>query len=572
MRRLVCLFVLPTLSLLFCPALSHAVWYPDGVRVSWLNDYQGSFSYGQVITGDGAGGVIVAWRNSSDGNTTDLRAQRLDANGVPKWGSNGVAVCSAPEKQLLSAIMSDGEGGAFVVWIDHRAFGGFAQDIYAQRIDADGTSLWTPDGVLITPDQSYIEESIVMTSDGAGGAIIAWSYDLFLGQGRDIFAQRLDPDGALLWAADGVTLCGAAGNQRSPSIVSDGAGGAIVSWDDERSGPNIYAQRVSATGLLQYSINGNTICSAPGTQSHNAIAPDGANNAIIVWQDARNDTEAIYAQRTFPNGSTQWDIDGVLVCTAAQAQTVPTIVPIASAEAIITWQDARAGSVLKLYSQRLNAAGTRQWSADGIPLCTGTGNQIVQSMVLDYSGGAIIAWEDQRNGTRDIYAQRIDGSGTTQWSSAGVALCSAAQDQWTVALTPDGAGGAFAAWADNRGWPGSSKVKVYAQHVGSGGVVPTGVGRTPPHPITVGEAYPNPFSAQTALDLTLSHDANVAIDVFDVAGRRVRAIDLGLMRAGLSRLTFDGRDDRAGALPSGVYFYRVHAGAETVTRKMVIAR
>jgi hypothetical protein len=37
-------------------------------------------------------------------------------------------------------------------------------------------------------------------------------------------------------------------------------------------------------------------------------------------------------------------------------------------------------------------------------------------------------------------------------------------------------------------------------------------------------------------------------------------------------MRFDGHDDAGRLLPSGVYFYRVHAGAETVTEKMVIAR
>ena len=52
------------------------------------------------------------------------------------------------------------------------------------------------------------------------------------------------------WPSDpnlNVPLCTAAGDQLSPTIVSDGAGGAIVVWQDSRSGsanPDVYAQRV----------------------------------------------------------------------------------------------------------------------------------------------------------------------------------------------------------------------------------------------------------------------------------------------------------------------------------------
>jgi len=61
-------------------------------------------------------------------------------------------------------------------------------------------------------------------------------------------------------------------------------------------------------------------------------------------------------------------------------------------------------------------------------------------------------------------------------------------------------------------------------------------------------------------------------DPLDAAGHRMRAIDLGSVGAGMSRLNFDGRDDAGKPLTTGVYFYRVHASGETITRKIVIVR
>jgi hypothetical protein len=117
------------------------------------------------------------------------------------------------------------------------------------------------------------------------------------------------------------------------------------------------------------------------------------------------------------------------------------------------------------------------------------------------------------------------------------------------------------------------KGDIYSVRLQGSGTVPTGVGAsTPPLSMTLSESYPNPFSAGAAFDLTLAHDAAVKVDVFDAAGRRVRSFDFGRLRAGATRLSFDGRDDDARALPSGVYFYRVRAGTETMTKKMVIAR
>ena len=58
--------------------------------------------------------------------------------------------------------------------------------------------------------------------------------------------------GLIQWQKDGVPLATAYGNQRRPQIVTDGAGGALVVWEDYRYGlsapADLYAQRVSAGG------------------------------------------------------------------------------------------------------------------------------------------------------------------------------------------------------------------------------------------------------------------------------------------------------------------------------------
>jgi flagellar hook assembly protein FlgD len=64
----------------------------------------------------------------------------------------------------------------------------------------------------------------------------------------------------------------------------------------------------------------------------------------------------------------------------------------------------------------------------------------------------------------------------------------------------------------------------------------------------------------------------VALEVYDVAGRRVFSRELGTMPAGWREVSFAGRDRAGALLPSGVYFYRITAGRETMTRKMVISR
>jgi hypothetical protein len=100
----------------------------------------------------------------------------------------------------------------------------------------------------------------------------------------------------------------------------------------------------------------------------------------------------------------------------------------------------------------------------------------------------------------------------------------------------------------------------------------TGIGDTPSLlSLEVRPNVPNPFSHTTGLEVGLPAAADIAIEVFDVLGRRVASRTVR-GHAGWQRVRFDGRDDTGRLLPSGVYFTRVRAGTEVVTRKMVLRR
>ena len=119
----------------------------------------------------------------------------------------------------------------------------------------------------------------------------------------DIYAQRVNASGIGQWTTNGVALCTATGDQISPTIASDGAGGAIVAWHDNRGGySNIYAQRVNGLGAVQWTIDGIAICTATGGQVGPLIASDGASGAIITWIDYRNGNPDIYAQAIEAHG------------------------------------------------------------------------------------------------------------------------------------------------------------------------------------------------------------------------------------------------------------------------------
>ncbi|MFZ1319614.1 MAG: hypothetical protein WAQ56_09945, partial [Candidatus Nitrotoga sp.] len=56
--------------------------------------------------------------------------------------------------------------------------------------------------------------------------------------------------------------------QLNPTIISDGSGGAIITWQDYRGGAtaDIYAQRIDASGVVQWTADGVAISTAVGEQ------------------------------------------------------------------------------------------------------------------------------------------------------------------------------------------------------------------------------------------------------------------------------------------------------------------
>jgi flagellar hook assembly protein FlgD len=85
---------------------------------------------------------------------------------------------------------------------------------------------------------------------------------------------------------------------------------------------------------------------------------------------------------------------------------------------------------------------------------------------------------------------------------------------------------------------------------------------------------PNPARGAVAIALALpaGEDRGAQVTVYDVHGARVADVFRGRLPAGHTALRWDGRDDAARPVPSGVYFVRATAGAETVTKKVALIR
>jgi subtilisin family serine protease len=96
--------------------------------------------------------------------------------------------------------------------------------------------------------------------------------------------------------------------------------------------------------------------------------------------------------------------------------------------------------------------------------------------------------------------------------------------------------------------------------------------RLAPADFSVSQNYPNPFNPVTQFSIDLTTETHVNFVVYNVAGQVVRTLVDGILPAGSHTITWDGNNQAGESLSSGVYFYRVVAGTEILTRKMTMLK
>ncbi|MGD1049398.1 MAG: FlgD immunoglobulin-like domain containing protein [Candidatus Krumholzibacteriaceae bacterium] len=95
---------------------------------------------------------------------------------------------------------------------------------------------------------------------------------------------------------------------------------------------------------------------------------------------------------------------------------------------------------------------------------------------------------------------------------------------------------------------------------------------TPAIPLTLYQNQPNPFNPSTTIRYYLPDRMRVVLDVYDVLGRLVARLVSDEQERGDKTVRWDGRSMRGTAVSSGVYYYRLQAGKEFISRKMVLLR
>jgi hypothetical protein len=642
-----------TLLLLIISSSGYSQWIEGGTVVC---DEPHDQAIASVVS-DNAGGAIIVWVDDRDlypYGRSKYFAQRINSDGVTLWATNGIAPIDTVNSFIsLWSTISDLAGGAIFTWV-HTP--GFKQDnIYAQRIRYDGQAIWTNDGIPVcTASAQQIKPRC--TPDGANGVIITWE-DSRNGP-QDTYAQRITSAGNAAWATNGVRVSLSADSERAQAITSDGNGGAIIAWQDSRNVDwDIYAQKLNSSGELQWPSSSIPVFVGEGLQLDPILVTDGSNGAIIVWkEDSGNANSDFFAQRIASDGTILWDSLGVPIVDDDFDQGGRRFISDMSGGAFILWEELRNGNV-DIYGQRLDSDGNLLWDINGKPLIIHPSNQRYFSAVRDNSDGLIITWVDDRSGISGIYASRIDSNGDPIWDPAGITITDDLGHITYCRVTSDMDGGVLMGFSGNH--PGFStdifakrltpdgdvvptllseywtnliskgisikwslsaaisidKFSIYRAHDGNSEysllediypnkslntysyidssvqpghtyryqVVANNAGKLsllfetasielPYRQVELGPNYPNPFNPNTSVNFYIPERALVSLDVYRVDGTHVFNVICSHLDEGYHTYNWSGCDRYGNSVASGVYLYRLKVGKSEISRKMVLLK
>jgi hypothetical protein len=575
------LILLGSLFLILAADRASAAWPANGRAVSAAPGDQ----LQPRVASDESDGAIVAWGDLR-GPGLNIFARRVFATGEldPAWPVDGRALLADPvavtNASILSlSMVSDENGGAIVAWTDVHDIN--IATVHAQHVLSTGVvdPAWPANGRALTtlPGQSGFRPRIA--GDGQGGAIITWTNLGPQSNFADVFAQHVLASGAIdpAWPAGGVVMVSATDDQFFCEIVADGSGGAVVTWIDGRSqdgSSDIYAQRVLSNGGVDpaWPVNGRALCIATHDQLNPTIAADGAHGAVVTWMDNRDLAFHIYAQRVLVSGAIApgWPVDGRAVCTAAPNQKDPRITTDGAGGAVVVWEDYRNASEqnpdqTNPFVQHVLASGAidAAWPDNGRALSNAGGEASNISLVVDGAGGAIVAWEQA-----DVvmtHHVRATGILDPTFPANGRIVRNIPNVQHSPDLVVSGNGGAIVAWSDG---PNDVNFDIYAMNVNT--QLTTGVDDPARAPgFTFASPAPNPAQGPVTLRFALPNSAHVKLEIYDVAGRRVRAIANGDEATGEHDIAWDQRDDSGRVVSAGLYFARMEVKGHVLTQKLV---
>jgi uncharacterized repeat protein (TIGR01451 family) len=305
---------------------------------------------------------LLAWEQAADSPTEDIFVQLADDEGQPV--GDPLNVTGLPGSIQANPSLAAGPSGSLLVWQDERNLGASSQDLYGHLLGATGAlsgSLIT----ITTAAAGQYNPAAAYNSQQHNYLVVWHDYRNEATSGADIYGQIISPDGALQLTTP-ISLAVTNRQQKAAVAYNPTADNYLVVWEDQRPGTNgsdIYGQLLEGSGALTGTSGGFVISSAAGEQLEPAVAYNAVEGVYLVtWQDRRNSQWDLYGQRVEGTDASLLGSNFAIASPAGSAndQEYPAIAARSGDtldEFVVVWEDARNDNDRDIYLQRLDGSG-----------------------------------------------------------------------------------------------------------------------------------------------------------------------------------------------------------------------
>lgn len=392
---------------------------PNGILVSsntsdtWLTDWD------MTVSQDG--GQIITWQDIRSA-TNNVYVYKLSSTGAQVWGANGIALSTdtdATYANYTPVVINTPDDNTYVAW---QRTGTTPNQLRIQRINPQGTPLWGDGGQAFgTAAGSYTWPQFLLSENN--DILMKYFVDSgpFWAPTRHIYVIRWTPDGTQVWNTPISTAGGISAWNQIIAFESDGAGGAILSWYDDRNNDQIsevYVAHVTAAGVVTTPQNGALITGNTGNQQYYPkVAVDTAAQQIYVYfkyTDADQNNSGLGAQKLDFSGNQAWGTAGISPETMSSYVVMPEYAWMTPNGAACIYERGTTPSSdmnMNLRACCLTQNGSNGWATDYVDVATDNTPKLHFDFST-YADGRVIAIWESGSSANDVYATRINGDGT----------------------------------------------------------------------------------------------------------------------------------------------------------------
>ncbi len=462
----------------------------------------------------------------------------------------------------------------------------------------------------------------VIAVNDSGVFVIVWQ-DYRTYPKKNYFAQWYSPDGSKRGINKKINEIDNMAGQVKPQAAINKKGETVVVWEDFRAGSgssDIYFQRYDGSGNAKGANVRVNESIGTGQRTSPDVAIDSSGNFVVVWTGTGINSLDIWRQKYNSSGAkvginTLVNDDGT-----NKDQGDPAIAITESGNYVISWFDIRSGTNVDIYAMRFGGLAGGPTGNFIVNDDLGTTHQRNPDVGIDETGSFTIVWDDERNGNKDIYAQRYTSTGITSGSNWKVNNNSASTDESYPSIGVDKSGNSIIAWQDFRD---SKKEHIFSQRYSSNGssvesnlkttlsdtshqirisiklwnsriysawentkgpistedivcsvldwnspfTSVDSKNRAVPNSVELLQNYPNPFNPSTSINYSLTTGGHVLVAVYDLSGRMVGMLVNEQKSAGHYSLVFEGNK-----LSSGIYICRLETPFSVKSIKLCLVK